>query len=103
MIRHVIMLKLHEFADGCDKQTNARRVKEVMEAMRGNIDGLLSLEAGINQIADKQAFDVALITTLESWEALEAYRVHPLHLNLVELLKKVRSDRVVVDWEIAAT
>lgn len=103
MIRHVIMLKLHEFADGCDKQTNARRVKEVMEAMRGNIDGLLSLEAGINQIADKQAFDVVLITTLESWEALEAYRVHPLHLNLVELLKKVRSDRVVVDWEIAAT
>lgn len=103
MIRHVIMLKLHEFADGCDKQTNAVRVKKVMEAMRGNVNGLHSLEVGINQLDGPQAFDVVLITTLESWDALEAYRVHPLHLDVVELLKKVRSDRVVVDWEIATT
>ncbi len=103
MIRHVIMLKLHEFADGCDKQTNAERVKKLMEAMRGNVNGLHALEVGINELPDAQAFDVVLITTLESWEALEAYRVHPLHLDVVELLKKVRSERVVVDWEIAAT
>jgi hypothetical protein len=100
MIRHVIMLKLHEFADGCDKQTNAVRVKELMEAMSGNVDGLLSLEVGINQLPDKQAFDIVLITALENWEALEAYRVHPLHLKVVELLKKVRSERVVVDFEV---
>jgi len=100
MIRHVIMLKLHEFADGCDKQTNAQRVKKLMEAMRGNVDGLHAFEVGINELADAQAFDVVLISTLESWEALEAYRVHPLHLDVVELLKKVRSDRVVVDWEV---
>ncbi len=101
MIRHVIMLKLHEFADGCDKQTNAERVKKLMEAMRGNVAGLHSFEVGINQLDGPQAFDVVLISTLESWEALEAYRVHPLHLEVVELLKKVRSDRVVVDWEVS--
>ena len=100
MIRHVIMLKLHEFADGADKQTNALRVKKVMEAMRGNVNGLHSLEVGINQLPDPQAFDVVLITTIENWDALEAYRVHPLHLEVVELLKKVRSDRVVVDFEV---
>jgi hypothetical protein len=102
MIRHVIMLKLHEFADGCDKPTNALRVKALMEAMLGNVNGLHALEVGINQLSGSQAFDVVLLTTLESWEALEAYRVHPLHLEVVELLKKVRSDRVVVDFEIEA-
>lgn len=100
MIRHIIMLKLHEFADGCDKQTNAVRVKKVMEAMRGKIEGLHALEVGINQLPDPQAFDVVLITTIKDWDALEAYRVHPLHLEVVELLKKVRSDRVVVDFEV---
>lgn len=101
MIRHVVMLKLHEFADGADKQTNAMRVKDTMEAMRGNIDGLLSLEVGINQLPEAQAYDVVLITTITSWDALESYRVHPPHRAVIALLNKVRSDRVVADFEVA--
>ncbi len=97
----MIMLKLHDVADGHDKAANTLRVKEAMEAMRGNIEGLVSLEVGINQLSDPQAFDIVLNTTLESWDALEASREHPLHLEVVELLKKVRSERIVADWEIA--
>lgn len=100
MIRHVVMWRLHDHADGADRQRNAQRVKELLEGMRGKIDGLLRIEVGINQLPGPQAFDLILDCDFRDWAALEYYREHPLHKAVVELLDKVRSDRVVVDWEL---
>lgn len=100
MIRHVVMWKLHEFADGADKPTNALRVKRLLEDMLGKVAGLLAVEVGVNQMAGAQAFDLVYIANFESWEALASYHDHPLHVQVKELLNKVRSERVVADFEI---
>lgn len=99
MIRHVVMWRLHEHADGADKVTNAHRVKDALEQMRGKVEGLLRLEVGVNELAGPQAYDLILDCDLRDWSALEYYREHPLHLAVIDLLNKVRSDRVVIDWE----
>ncbi len=100
MIRHVVMWKLHEFADGHNKAANALRVKSALESLIGRVDGLMSLQVGVNQLPAEQAFDLVLMCDFRDWEALETYRTHPLHLGVIELLNKVRSDRVVTDWEV---
>ena len=100
MVIHIIMLKLHEFADGADKQTNAARVRELLMNMRGRIDGLTRLDVGLNVPPDPQAWDVSLYTEFVDWPSLEAYRTHPLHLVAVDYIRKVRSERAVVDYEL---
>ncbi|MBK6766741.1 MAG: Dabb family protein [bacterium] len=100
MIRHVVLLKLHEHADGADKLTNARRVKELLEIMPGKVEGLLRLEVGINELPGPQAYDVIINCDFPNWATLEYYRDHPLHRDVMALLNRVRSDRAVVDWEI---
>jgi len=100
MIRHVVMWRLHDFADGHDKAANALRVKAALENLAGKIDGLLRVEVGINQLEGAQAFDVVLNADLRDWAALEGYQKHPLHQGVIALLNLVRKERVVVDWEI---
>lgn len=100
MIRHVVMWKLHEFADGHNKAENALRVKSALESLIGRVDGLVSLQVGVNQLPGEQAFDLVLMCDFRDWAALETYRTHPLHLGVIELLNKVRSGRVVADWEV---
>ena len=102
MIRHIVMWRLHEFAVGHDKAENALRVKRALENLHGNIEGLLRIEVGINQLAGAQAYDLALNADFQDWAALERYRDHPLHQNVIELLNKVRTERAVVDWEVNA-
>lgn len=101
MIKHIVMWRLHDHADGHTKQENALRVKRVLEDLIGKVEGLLSLVVGINELAGDQAYDLALLCEFADWNALESYRTHPLHLGVIDLLNKVRSDRVVVDWELA--
>ncbi len=67
MIRHVIMWKLKE-------GTDAEVIKKELEGLNGQIPGLLSLEVGIEED------DAVLISDHESWEALETYAKHPLHV-----------------------
>ena len=48
MIRHLVMWQLAESAEGKSKQENAQIVKESLESLAGKIDGLLSIEVGVN-------------------------------------------------------
>jgi hypothetical protein len=99
MVKHIVVWKLKPHAEGADKATNALLIKERLEAMRGKIAGLRSVEVGINYNDTAAAYDVALYCELESREALDAYQSHPAHLQAVELISRVREQRVVVDYE----
>jgi hypothetical protein len=99
MIKHVVMWRLHEHADGHDKPENALRVKRALENLQDKIDGLIKLEVGINELGGPQAFDLVLLAEFRDWQALDTYRDHPLHQDVIALLNKVRTDRVVTDWE----
>jgi hypothetical protein len=100
MVVHIVMWKLHPFAAGADTPTNAKRVVEILTAMRGRIAGLTRLDVGLNVPPDAQAWDVVLYSEFESWPALDAYRINPLHLDAVSFMQQVRSERAVVDYEL---
>ncbi len=99
MVKHVVMWRLKDVAEGADRAANAARMKRELETLRGRIPGLLSLEVGVDVERSSAAFDVVLISAHESPAALAAYQVHPLHARVAEFIGKIRSERVVVDFE----
>jgi heme-degrading monooxygenase HmoA len=99
MLKHIVMWRLKEHAEGADKATNARAIKAALEGLRGRIPGMLALEVGLDVDRSPAAFDVVLYSEFESAEALAAYQVHPEHEKVAALIGRVRSERVVVDYE----
>ncbi len=100
MIKHIVLWKLKDFAEGAAKQNNALQIKALLEEMRGNISGLLKLEVGLNFEKSVDAADISLYTEFESREALDAYQVHPAHMPAKKFIPLVRSERRVADYEV---
>jgi hypothetical protein len=94
------MWKLKDVAEGKTKAENAEVMKELLEGLPQKIEELDSAEVGINILkGDEEAIcDVVLTTECKSQEDLKAYAVHPDHQKVVEFIKKVVTERRVVDY-----
>lgn len=101
MVKHIVMWKLKDFAEGAGKAENAAKLKSKLQSLRDVIPELKVAEVGINFAAGDAAYDVVLYSEFESKAALLAYQNHPEHQKLIsEFLDKVRIDKKVVDYEI---
>ena len=79
MIRHIVMWKFRRDLEETPQQI-AAEMKSRLEALNGKIDGLLRAEVGINLKESASSFDAVLTADFPSWEAMEAYKVNPLHV-----------------------
>ena len=100
MVKHIVCFKLKDHAEGATRAENARMLKGRVEAMRGKIPGMVELEVGLNFEPSDAAYDLVLYSVFESRAALAAYQVHPEHLAVVQILRRVRDARVVVDYDV---
>ena len=101
MIKHIVMWRLKDQADGVHKRENARRLKSKLEALGTKIKELRFVEVGINFNTSDAAFDVVLYSEFDNKQALQDYQKHPEHQKLIkDFLDKVRIDKKVVDYEI---
>ncbi len=100
MIKHIVMWTLKDEAEGADKAANAKKMKEMLEALDGRIDTLKHIEVSCEVFESAPACDVILYSEFENREALDAYQVHPLHQECVAFVKKVVTSRSVVDYTI---
>lgn len=80
---------------------NAQWIKTNLEGLVGQIPELKYAQVGIN--ANEQeaaAYDVVLVSKVESMEDLIAYQTNPLHVAVGAELKQMCRSRVVCDyWE----
>ncbi len=96
MIKHIVLFKLKD-----KSPENLEKTKEILLSMDGNVPLLRSIEVGLDFLHSGRSFDVALITTLDSREALDAYQVDPYHVSVVKKhMHAVREDSVAIDFEI---
>ncbi|MDN5304370.1 MAG: hypothetical protein PWP46_1254 [Fusobacteriaceae bacterium] len=100
MVKHVVMWVLKETARGNTKDENAFILKAELENLKNEISEIKKLEVGINndEYSDKN-FDVVLITEFESFEDLDKYKVHPKHVEIIDLVREIVKDRACVDYE----
>ncbi len=100
MIKHIIMWKLYEEAEGFSKDENALRIREVLEELPEKIPQIIKLEVGINMFDSSHAYDVVLYSEFASQEDLQIYQNHPAHVALKDFIKNLRSKRHAVDYEV---
>lgn len=98
MIRHIVMWKLKETEQPCEKRTNALMIKEKLEALKGKIEGLVEIEVGID-INIEGNDDVVLNAVVTDKKALDFYQQHPLHQAVLPHVKAVVVSRHAVDYE----
>ncbi|HMO03591.1 MAG TPA: Dabb family protein [Kiritimatiellia bacterium] len=99
MIKHIVLWKVKELADGLDRPQIAAKMKHDLEALRPVIPAIRHLEVGVNCIPSDAAFDVALYSEFDSRTDLEAYMTHPAHQAVVGFVRSVVTARHVVDYE----
>ncbi len=100
MIKHIVMWTLKDEAADANKADNARKMKQMLEALTGLIPCLKKIEVGIDVFAATPACDVILYSEFASRADLDAYQVHPEHQKIVAFVKQVAASRSVVDYEI---
>lgn len=99
MIKHIVMWKLKE-TESSAKKVAAKELKEALEGLRTKVPQVRLLEVGINFNPADTASDVSLYTAFESQGDLDLYQKHPEHLKVVEVVKRLTSERRVSDYEI---
>lgn len=100
MIKHVVMWKLKDIAEGKTKAENAETMQKLLEGLPDKIEELISAEVGINILeGDGDAIcDVVLTVACKDQDDLKAYADHPDHQKVVSFIKKVVNERRVVDY-----
>lgn len=99
MIRHIVLWKLHEHAEGCDAKANAERIKQRLFALADAIPAIKSIEVGLSVSPEEGASEVAFVTTFDSLHDLETYASHPAHREFVAFITPLRNSRAVIDYE----
>lgn len=92
MVNHIVFWNLSD-KENADK--NAALMKEKLEGLCGVVPGLASAKV----YRSFGGYDVALISRLDSREALEVYQNHPAHLKVKEFVHTVVSERAACDFE----
>ncbi len=100
MIKHIVMWRFKESAQGLSREENVRRVKAALEDLVAKIPEVVRLEVGANAKPGEGAADLVLYSEFRDWAALDRYSAHPEHVAVAGLLKELREERRVVDYEV---
>lgn len=101
MIRHIVMWKLKEKAEGATKEKNAAKMKLILEGLRISIDEIKNVEVGIQINGnDPAAYDVVLISDFETQLDFEMYTRNPHHQKAIKFINSVVDKRYYVDYKV---
>jgi hypothetical protein len=100
MIKHIVMIKLQDEAEGETKAVNALKIKELLYTLPQIIEEIVDYEVGINIGESPRAYDICLISSFKSFDDLHKYLKHEAHLKVVEFVDKRRMDTKTVDFEV---
>lgn len=101
MIRHIVLFKFSDFAEGKTGAENARATKELLDALPGKIPQILHSETHLNAPdTDGGNADLVLISDFSDREALNTYIVHPDHKAVGAFMAPRRQSRAAIDLEL---
>lgn len=100
MVKHIILWTLKEELSETEKQQIKQGIKAGLEALVGQVPGLLACKVNIDGRLASSNCDVMLDSTLESPEALKAYATHPAHVDVANTkVRPYTAQRVCLDFE----
>ena len=99
MIRHIVAVRYRDGFSPEENEANAKRVKELLEALKQVIPGIIEFTVHIN-LCSSSNMDVVFDSIFENEKALNAYHVHPAHVRVANYVRTVMKDRICVDFPV---
>lgn len=100
MIKHVVMWKFKDFAEGKSREENLLYVKGMLEKLPEKIDFIRSMKVSLNVNPKAGMYDAVLESEFDSLDDVSNYRVHPEHKKISSYVALVRESRAAVDYEL---
>ena len=100
MIKHIVLWKLKEQAEGAGRAANAVQLKAKLDACADLVPGILKFETALAQPGLEATYDVILYSEFANKEALDAYQEHPEHQAIKPFIGAVREARQCMDYEV---
>lgn len=100
MIRHVVMWKFKNEAEGKTREENMAIVRDRLLALLPVISEIKKMEVGFDVSRTPASMDVMLLTEFKNAEDLKFYAEHPAHVAVADYVRNVVETRVVLDSEI---
>jgi hypothetical protein len=95
MFTHIVFFKLAE-----PTPVNMEKAKNILTAMEGQIPQLKYIEVGVDVLHTERSFDISLITKFECKNDMDAYQVHPFHVNhVLANIRPMLKGSAAVDYE----
>jgi hypothetical protein len=99
MINHIVLFKLKKYDSDSEKQDVIGSIEDALLSLKGKITELKHIEVGVNYELDSKSYDICLISHFENIQQLDAYRIHPEHMKVAELIGRHAIERAAVDFE----
>lgn len=100
MVKHIILWTLKADLPNEEKAEIKKGIKEGLEGLLGKIPGLIEIKVETGRLDSSNA-DLMLDSTFENEEALKAYSVHPLHVDVANgKVRPYTAVRSCLDFEI---
>lgn len=103
MIRHIVMFKFKETANGKTRAENLAEAKERMMAMQGKIPEIVEMKVEFGaEGSDSRNYDYILDSLFKNLDDLKAYQANPLHVAFGSFVKELREPdgRACIDFEV---
>lgn len=97
MVQHIVMWNFVDSLSQEEKEAAGRKMKELLEPIGALVEGAVQIRVIVNEL-DSSNRDVALISQFETVEALQAYQVHPAHVEAGKFVRSVTCNRSCMDF-----
>lgn len=95
MIRHIVLFWFHDPSEEVLKEAAGKLL-----SMNGRIEGMASIEVGLDFAKTPRSCHLCLSETFESREALDRYRTHPVHIPVQQHMHAVCERSASADYEL---
>ena len=95
MVRHIVLFRLKD-----KSRESLEKAAAVLRGMEGKIEGLVSLEVGVDFLRSERSYDIALNTLFTDRAALDAYQTHPAHLPVKAHMHAIMERSASADFEV---
>lgn len=95
MFTHIVFFKLKDKSKG-----NIEKAREILLRTEGRVPTLKTIKVGIDVVHSPRSYDLALVSTFDSRQDMDAYQVHPVHTDeVLAELKPMLESSAAVDFE----
>lgn len=97
MVTHIVLWNIESKFHQNEREAIGQKIKTLLEPIKDLVPGAVNINVVAGGLTSSNR-EVALISSFETVEALEAYQIHPAHIEAGKYIKSVTCDRACMDF-----